>query len=205
MGLVLFSGAAFVQVPLTNDFNTVRAFLDSVAPKAISRPGTALEKAIRVALTAFPQDIATHRIIVLLTDGEGHEGDPVAAAKEASDANVTIYTIGLGSPGGEPIPIRDANGAISGYKKNAQGEMVVSRLDEVTLQQIASATGGQYFRASAQGQEIDAIAQAVSLAETGQRDEQFEVQGVERLAWFAGLALLALTSEILISDRKHSG
>jgi Ca-activated chloride channel family protein len=201
MGLVLFAGAAFVQFPLTADFNTARAFLDAANPGTISRPGTALEEAIRVALSGFPAEIASNRVILLLTDGEGHEGDPLAAADAAAEAGATIYTIGFGSPQGEPIPVRDESGALVGYKKDATGQTVLSRLDETTLQGIVNATGGLYFRASAGGDEINAITDAVAALNTGELESQFETQGVERFEWFAGLALLALAAEFLIGER----
>ncbi len=201
VGLVIFSGAAFVQFPLTADFYTARSFLDGAGPGSISRPGTALGEAIRVALDGFPEERATSHVILLLTDGEGHEGDPVAAAQEAAAQGVVVHAIGFGSPTGEPIPIRDADGALTGYKKNTQGETVLSRLDEITLQQIVGETDGLYFRASAGGEEVDAIVETIATLETGEQEGQFETQGVERFEWFAGAALLALTAEMLIGDR----
>jgi len=207
MGLVIFSGAAFVQFPLTADFYTARTFLDTANPTSISRPGTALEEALRVALDGFSDERAATRVILLLTDGEGHEGDPVKAAEDAASQNVLIYAIGFGSPTGEPIPLRDAAGAVYGYKEDEQGETVLSKLDEVTLQQITAASGGLYFRAGAGGEEIDAIASAIDQLETGESGEagQFETQGVERYVWFAGTALLALTAEVVLDERKRGG
>jgi Ca-activated chloride channel family protein len=201
LGLVIFSGAAFVQFPLTADFNTARAFLDSAGPWSISRAGTALAEAIRVALDGFPEERATSRVILLLTDGESHEGDPRAAARDALEQAVIVHAIGFGSPTGEPVPIRDGNGALMGYKKDAQGQTVLSRLDEVTLQQIALETGGLYFRASPGGDEIEAIVEAITQLETGEQEGQFETQGVERSEWFAGAALLALPADLVIDDR----
>jgi Ca-activated chloride channel family protein len=201
LGLVLFAGAAFVQFPLTADFNTARSFLEAAGPWTISRPGTALEEALHVALRGFPEGVAGNRVILLLTDGEGHEGDPLDAAGAAAEAGVTIYAIGFGSPDGEPIPIRDQGGVLTGYKKDAQGETVLSRLDETTLGQIVNATNGLYFRASASGDEIAAITDAIAALDTGELESQFETQGVERFEWFAGLALLALTAEFLIGER----
>jgi Ca-activated chloride channel family protein len=201
LGLVLFAGAAFVQFPLTADFNTARSFLNAATPGTISRPGTALEEALRVALDGFPEEIASNRVILLLTDGEGHEGDPLAAAAAARDAGVTIYAIGFGSPQGEPIPLRDENGALVGYKKDAQGETVLSRLDETALQGIVNETSGLYFRASAGGDEISAITEAIAALDTGRLEGQFETRGAERFEWFASFALLALSVEFLIGDR----
>ncbi|MBN2004689.1 MAG: VWA domain-containing protein [Anaerolineae bacterium] len=207
VGLVIFSGAAFVQFPLTADFYTARAFLEDAYPTSISRPGTALEEALQVALDGFSDERAATRVILLLTDGEGHEGDPLKAAADAAAQNVLIYAIGFGSPTGEPIPLRDDTGTVAGYKKDEQGETVLSKLDEVTLQRIATAAGGLYFRASAGGEEIDAIVKAIDQLETGESSEegQFEVQGVERFAWFAGATLLALAAEVLLDERKHAG
>jgi Ca-activated chloride channel family protein len=205
VGLVMFSGAAFVQFPLTADFNTARAFLDSAGPGSISRPGTALEEAIRVALENLSEERASSRVILLLTDGEGHEGDPLAAAQDAAEQNTVIHAVGFGSPDGEPIPIRDGSGNVVSYKKDEQGETVLSRLDEITLQQIAAETGGFYARASVGGTEVDAIVEAIAALETSKQEGQFETQGIERFEWFAGIALLALVVEMLINDRKAEG
>ncbi len=206
VGLVIFSGAAFVQFPLTADFNTARAFLESAGPASISRPGTALERALQVAMDGFPEERVTHRVILLLTDGEGHEGEPRSAAEDAAEDGITIHAIGFGSPTGEPIPIRDANGAVVDYKKDTHGETVLSKLDEITLQQIATTTDGLYFRASASGEEIDAIVDAIDRLATGERDEegQFEIEGVERFTWFAGLSLLALGADTVLDERRRN-
>jgi Ca-activated chloride channel family protein len=204
LGLALFSGAAFVQAPLTADFNTTRSFLSAAGPWSISRPGTALAEAIRVALAGFPEELAGQRVILLLTDGEGHEGDALAAAREAAQAGVTIYAIGFGSPQGEPIPLFDRNGALAGYKKDAQDNTVLSRLDETTLLQVVHETDGLYFRASAGGDEIAAITSAIAALDTGELESQFETRAVERFEWFAGLALLALTAEFLMGNRVKS-
>lgn len=202
LGLVLFAGAAFVQFPLTADFYTARAFLEAAGPQTISRPGTALEEAIRVASAGFPQEIASNRVILLLTDGEDHEGDPRAAAAEAAAAGVTLHAIGFGTPEGEPIPIRDKQGTLMGYKEDALGETVLSRLDETTLQQMVNETDGLYFRASAGGDEINAITDAITALNAGELEDQFETRGLERFEWFTGLSLLALTAEFLIGDRE---
>lgn len=203
VGLVVYAGAAFVQFPLTTDHNTARAFLRNATPASVSRPGTALEEAIDVALRGFPEERATSRAILLLTDGEGHTGDPVAAAKRAAEGDVIIHAIGFGSAEGEPIPVRDAAGQIIGYKQDAQGKTVLSRLDEATLQRITRETDGIYARASAAGAEIDAIVEAITAMETGEREGQFEIEGVERFEWFAGLALLALAGDALLGERKR--
>jgi len=203
VGLVVYAGAAFVQFPLTTDHSTARAFLRNASPASVSRPGTALEEALEAALGGFPEERATSRAILLLTDGEGHTGDPVAAAQRAAEQDVVIHAIGFGSSEGEPIPVRDAAGQITGYKQDAQGKTVLSRLDESTLRRITREANGIYARASASGAEIDAIVDAIAAMETGEREGQFEIQGVERFEWFAGLALLALAGDALLSERRR--
>ena len=201
IGLVIFSGSAFLQFPLTSDFNSALTYLYNASPESISRPGTAIEKAIKVALDSFPEHRATGRVILLLTDGEGHEGSPLNAAQNAAQENIIIHAVGIGSPDGEPIPLRNADGSIAGYKTDRQGKIVLSRLDESTLQEIASLTGGIYTRAdSFTG--VEAIIEAISAMETLQDEEQFETSGIERHPWFTGLALAALMLEAIIHERR---
>ena len=136
-----------------------------------------------------------------MTDGEGHEGSPLNAAQNAAQEGVIIHTVGLGSPDGEPIPLRNADGSIAGYKTDRQGEIVLSRLDETNLQEIASRTGGIYTRAdSFIG--VESIIEAISALETLQEEEQFETSGIERHPWFTGLALAALMLEAFIHERR---
>lgn len=202
-GLVIFSGAAFLQFPLTNDLNTARSFLEAAGPDSISLPGTALEEALRVALKGFPEKRSASRVILLLTDGEGHEGDPIVEARQAVEDGVIIHAIGFGSPSGEPIPLRDADNAVVGYKKDRQGNTVLSSLDETTLQQITATTGGLYFRASAAGEETETIANTIAKMEADEKEGKFEIQGIERFPWFVGLAMLALSVEVLLGERKR--
>jgi Ca-activated chloride channel family protein len=201
MGLVLFSGAAFVQFPLTSDFATARTFLDAAYPGIISRPGTAIAEAVEIAITGFNEEQATQKVIILLTDGENHEGDILAAAEEAAEKGVIIYTIGFGSPGGEPIPQYDAQNNLIDYKRDQNGELVMSRLDETSLQQIALITGGRYFRAVPDGREIGFLAEAIGELQTSELESRFETRRVERFQWFLGLAVLALVIIELIPDR----
>jgi len=201
LGLVLFSGAAFVQFPLTSDFTTARTFLDAARPGIISRPGTDISEAIRIAMSGFNEERATQKVIVLLTDGENHRTDVFAAAQEAADQGIIIYTIGFGSPEGEPIPEYDSLGGLIGYKKDRNGETVLTRLDEVTLQQVASIANGGYFRASADGREVGFLANEISQLQTTELESRFETRGVERFQWFLLLAIVALTVIELIPDR----
>lgn len=201
VGLVLFAGASFVQFPLTSDYGTAQAFLAAARPGIISRPGTALGAAIQTALDAFDPRRAGQKVILVLTDGESHDDDPVAAAQAAAADGAVVYAIGFGSPDGEPIPERDAAGQVTGYKRDAAGEVVLSRLDEATLQGVAAAGNGRYFRATAGGAELDALFAELDKLQTAEFQSQFRTRQVERFQLFTALALLALLGAELIPDR----
>jgi Ca-activated chloride channel family protein len=201
IGLVLFSGAAFVQFPLTSDFATARSFLDAAYPGLISRPGTVIGEAIRIAMTGFNEERAAQKVIILLTDGENHEGETLTAAQEAADAGMMIFAVGFGSEKGEPIPVYDHNGDLVTYKKDAHGQTVLTRLNEATLQEIAGLTRGRYYRADAAGTEVDSLIQAIGRLQTSELESRFEARGIERFQWFVGLAIAALVMIEFIPDR----
>lgn len=203
IGLVVFAGAAYIQFPLTADFSTARFFLEAAHPGMISRTSTNLADALKMAKNGFNEERASQKVIILLTDGEATEfGDEVAAVtQEAANEGIIVYAIGFGSPEGEPIPEYDELGTLTGYKKDRQGETVLTRLDETALQEIALTTGGRYFRASADGREVGFVGEAISDLQKGELESRFETRGIERFQWFLGLAVLALIAGELIPDR----
>jgi Ca-activated chloride channel family protein len=201
IGLVLFSGASFVQFPLTSDYATARTFLDNARPEVISRPGTAIGDAIRTAMSGFDLSRSSQKVIVLITDGEDHGSDAVAMAEMAAEQGILIHTIGFGSVQGEPIPEYNAQGDVIGYKRDQQGEMVLSKLDEATLQQLATIGGGRYFRASASGGELDALVSELDALQKAELAALQEVRGIERFQVFLILALTALVIREFIPDR----
>jgi Ca-activated chloride channel family protein len=203
VGLVLFSGASFIQVPLTSDYVTALNYLDSAGPNVISRPGTVIGDAIRTAEKGFDPDLPSQKVLVLMTDGEDRETDPLNAAQEAADKDVLIYTIGFGTPEGEPIPETNALGEVIGYKTDQQGEVVLSQLDETTLQSIADSGNGHYYRASADGRELDALLGEIDNLQTAQLQSRFETRHIDRYQIFLGLALVALIISELIPDRQR--
>ena len=202
IALVLFSGASFVQVPLTSDYLTALNYLDSAGPSSISRPGTVIGDAIQTARGAFDPELSSQKVLVLMTDGEDKETDPLAVAKEAAGEDILIYTIGFGTPEGEPVPELSPTGEVIGYKQDQQGEIVLSRLDESTLQEIAEIGGGKYYRASADGRELDQLLGEIDSLQQAQLQSRFEVQHIERFQIFLGLAITALVLGELIPDRR---
>ncbi|MCI0624657.1 MAG: VWA domain-containing protein [Acidobacteria bacterium] len=202
VGLVVFAGTSLVNCPLTIDQNAVKLFLDVVDTQVIPRPGTNIGEAIRRGIQTFDSRDRRHKVMILVTDGESVEGDPQAAAEEARQAGVVIYSIGVGTAAGEPIPLRDEKGNINGYKKDEDGSVVVSRLDEASLRQISSTTGGQYYRATAGEEEVEKIYQAVSGMDKKEFESKVYLTYVDRFQIPLGIALFFIFAESLISDVK---
>ena len=200
VGIVLFSGASFIQFPLTSDYATARTYMQNASPWAISRQGTVIGEAIETAMAGFSDQRVAQKVIVIMTDGESHEGDPVAAARQAANEGAVIYTVGFGSPEGGPVPDYDERGDITGHRQDSQGRAVISQLDEVTLQNVAEAGGGRYFHST----EVDAIASLVQEIQSFQ-DESFQSElsqrRVERFQLFLLAGLLSLFLAGVMTDR----
>ena len=200
VGLVLFSGASFIQFPLTSDYATARTYLNSAGPNAILRPGTVIGEAIDTAMAGFNDQRVSQKVIVIMTDGENHEDDPVEAARLAAEHGAVIYTVGLGSPDGWPVEVYDEQGEVIGYRQDAEGQPILSRLDEGALERIAEAGRGRYFRADDPG----ALAGLHDEIESFQ-DEAFQSElsekRIERYQIFLLAAALALFLSEVLTDR----
>jgi len=204
VGLVLFSGAAFLQFPLTFDYATARTFLDGANAGMISRPGTVVGEAIDVAIEGFDEKSAGQRVVLIVTDGESHEGDPVQAAADAFELGVVVFTLGLGAGEGEPIPNYDEFGRDAGFVRDQRGNVVLSKLDEETLQAIAREGGGAYYRSSADGSSIDALLDDFDSLEQDAIAHEVETRRIERFQGFLLAALAALVLSELVPDRVAS-
>jgi Ca-activated chloride channel family protein len=203
IGLVLFSGDSFIQFPLTFDFGTARSFLENAHPGMISRPGTAIGDAIDTAIRGFNEQRASQRVILIMTDGENHEPGTLEAAQRAAEEGIIIYAIGFGSVNGEPVPRFNDQGLLIGFKKDANGQTIFSKLDETTLQQVSLTTGGRYFRSTASGRELDALVDELQQLEKTQLESRFETRRIERFQGFLAVALVALVLMEMIPDRKR--
>lgn len=198
VGLVVFAGTAFAQFPLTNDIDSAITFLNAVDTGVISQQGTVIEDALRIGLGLFDMQRPSARFIVLATDGENHEGDVERVIADAVERGVVIHTIGYGGADGAPVPVLNDSGEIITYKADRAGQLVLSRMDEVTLQTIARATGGLYHRASANGAEIANLIRIINQAEAGLLDNRVEARSIERFEIFVLIALIALTLEMML-------
>ena len=203
IGLVAFAGTAFVQCPLTVDYEAFRLTLKDADPQIIPRGGTALAAAIRTALKGFEAGEGRDRAIVLITDGEETEGDALAAADEAAKAGVKIYAIGVGTAEGELIPVRE-DGKPMEFLKDSEDKVVKSRLDEETLKQLALTTGGIYVRSAAGDFGIDAIYdKGIAQLQRKEYETRLQKRYFERFQWPLGLAFALLVIESFVTDRKR--
>jgi Ca-activated chloride channel family protein len=203
IGIIAFAGEAFVQCPLTLDYGAAKIFLDVLEPGLIPTPGTNLIQAIQLAMQSFESAERKHKVMVLITDGEDTQGEDVMKMAEAAETEgVVIYTVGIGSPQGVPIPVLDERGIQVGFKKNRQGEVVVTKLDELALEKIALQTGGKYYRASSGEAELDRIYEAIAAMDKKELASLKFSQYEERFQYVLGVALLLLVIEMLLSERR---
>ena len=203
IGLIAFAGTSFVQCPLTLDYGACKMFLDYINTDLIPVPGTALADVIRTATKSFSERERKSKALILITDGEDHEGEPIDAAKEAKKEGIKIFPIGVGQEGGAPIPLKDGSG---GFKKDKQGDMIITHLDETTLQKIALETGGSYVRSVTGDMDLDKIYQEgiKQQVEQKQLKSTRKRRWEQRFQWFIFCALTLIGIEFFVSERKKS-
>lgn len=200
IGLVAFAGASFLQCPLTLDYSAAEIFLDSIDTDLIPVPGTAIGQAIRTAVKAFSQTERKSKALILLTDGEDHEGKALQAAREAKEQGVVIFTIGIGQEMGAPMPSLKSG---KGFKKDKSGEVVISRLNETVLQKIALETGGSYVRSVTGDMDLNKIYRT----DIKEKIEKKELRTTrrklwqDRFQWFIFLALVCFSIERGIREK----
>jgi Ca-activated chloride channel family protein len=203
IGLVAFAGEAFVQSPLTSDYAAATLFLNAMGPDIIPVQGTNLGAALDVALDAFDDEERQHRLLIVITDGEDHEGGIETAVERAVELGVKVYAVGMGSREGVPIPEFDELGRRSGFKRDAEGNVVTTKLDEVTLERIAERSGGRYFRATGRGVELNVLTDEIAAMEGREFEAQQVTQFEEQYQIFLGLAIVLLLAEFFVPDRKR--
>ncbi len=202
IGLVAFAGEAFIQCPLTLDYSAARFLLNSMDNMSVSTQGTSLSAAMERAITGFEKLEKKHKVLLLLTDGEDQEGGVTEAAEEARKEGIKIYTVGIGNPQGEPIPILDRKGIQVGFKKDENGEVIVSRLDETTLQKVALTTGGKYYRATAGEMELEKIFDEITKMEKKELEGTLVTRFDDRFQWPLLFAIVLIVTEFFIPERK---
>jgi Ca-activated chloride channel homolog len=202
IGLAIFAGEAYVQFPLTTDYSAAGLFLNAVDFNSVPQPGTAIAAAIDLAVKSFDYRTSTQKVIVLITDGEDHEGDIDKAVSDATAKNIKIYCIGLGSPQGSPIPVNNAQGQAVDFKKDNEGNTVITKLDEPILQHIASIGNGKYFRGSNYEDHLDKIYSDLSNMQKAEFGVKKITQYEDRFYYFLAPAILLLLLEFFLTERK---
>lgn len=197
VGLVVFAGEPKVQLPITSDYRMAQAFAKRISPSLVGEQGTAIGKALQQAMLAFSSQSEKSRVIVLITDGENHEDDALEAARMAKEQGIRIYTIGIGTPEGAPIRIG------GDFVKDERGEMVVSKLDERTLEQIASITDGAYVRATKQSIGLDEIVKSINDMEKSDLSTVRFEEYNEQYQYLVAAALLLLLLETSVLSRRN--
>jgi Ca-activated chloride channel family protein len=203
VGLVAFAGTAFVQCPLTLDQSAVHLFLDILEVGDVPDPGSNLEEAIRVAMAAFPEENSGQRVMVLITDGEDLDGKAAAAAAAAAEAGIVIYSVGVGTPGGGPIPRVATSIRSAEYKKDAAGKIITTRLAPAHLEKLARAGGGRYLLAGAALGAVETLAGEIDRMEKAELSSRMVTHHKERYQLPLLAALLFLFAESAISPSRR--
>jgi len=198
IGLVLFAGEAFVQVPLTTDYQATKLFVESVTTDMISTQGTAIGTAIRLATNSFSTETDKGKVIVVITDGENHEDNPEEAAIKASEKGIIIHTIGIGSTRGVPIPISKDD---SGFRTDNEGNIVITKLNEQVLGKIAEVGKGVYVKATNANSGLDQVYEQISKMEKSEISAYDEYD--EKYRYPLLVALLVVILELFILERKN--
>ena len=197
IGLIVFAGNSFVQLPITTDYVSAKMFLSSISTESVPIQGTAMGEAISTALRSFSAQSDKSRAIIVITDGENHEDDPVAAARQAAELGVRVFTIGVGSPQGTMIPMGDGE-----YLEDREGNPVVTRLDEKVLQEVAEAGKGLYVHAGNREFGLDPVIEEISRMDDEEYNSIVFEEYDELYMYFLAVAFFFLVLEMLIGDRR---
>ena len=199
IGMIVFAGDAFTQLPITSDYISAKMFLESISPSLISKQGTAIGEAINLAVRSFTPQEGVGRAIVVITDGENHEGGAVEAAKVAAEKGIQVSVLGVGMPDGAPIPVEGTND----FRRDRDGNVVVTRLNEQMCQEIAQAGDGIYVRVDNSNAAQKAIAQEINKMAKADVETQVYTEFNEQFQAVAWIILLLLLAEMLILERKN--
>ncbi len=209
IGMIVFAGESFTQFPLTTDYSGAKLFLDVIDVDAVPIPGTSIGTAIARAMESFdsPDGMpsakeATTKVLVIITDGENTEGDAMIAAEDAGKKGIRIYTIGMGSPGGTPIPLYNASGQQTDFKRDRLGSIVMTKLDEVSLEKIASLGNGAYYRGTNNQDELNEIYKAINALQKREFGTKQFTDYESRFQPFLAAGILLLILELFISEKK---
>ena len=201
VGIIAYAGSAFPQLPITTDYASAKMFLQAMNTDMVSSQGTAIKEAIELSSTYFKEEDATSKVLFIISDGEDHEGDIGKVAKEATNKGIQIFTIGVGSLKGGPIPIK-RNGVIQNYKKDQNGETVITRLNESTLKEIADDANGEYIQGNVTNEVIEKVTESLQNMDKTEFEAKQFADYQSQFQWFLGLAILLILLDIFLLERK---
>jgi Ca-activated chloride channel family protein len=202
IGIVVFAGKAYSQLPITSDYSAAKMFLNTISTEIVPVQGTAIADAISLSIDSFEDDDHGKAIIVM-TDGENHEGDAVEAARKAAEKGINVYTIGMGLPDGAPIPEFNSRKQLIGYKKDSQGNVIISKLNETMLRQIAAAGNGKFILASNRSGGLEQILDEINQLEKTEFESRMFSDYEDRFQYFIAAALLFIVLEFFIFERRN--
>lgn len=201
IGLIVFAGDAYTQIPVTTDYVSAKMFLSSISPAMVPKQGTSIGAAIRLGIRSFSPGEDKSKAMIIITDGENHEDDPVKVAEEASKAGIVIHTIGIGSEQGVPVPV--VTGGRKDFLKDVDGNTVITKLDEDILKKVALSTGGNYVRANNSNIGLDEIFGEIRKMKKQELESTVYTEYNDQFQIFAAVALFFLILEFIIMDRKN--
>ena len=201
IGIIVFGGEAYVQLPITTDYNAAKLFLTQIDNGIVPVQGTAIGSAIDLALNSFDKKSTTKKSIIIISDGENHEDDAVKTAEQAAEQGIIVSTIGLGSPEGTPIP-EYYGGRNVGFKKDNQGNTVITKLNEQMMQEIAAAGKGAYAHDNSTSSALSAIFKQLNSLEKKQYGSKMYTDYESRFQYFIAGAILMLIAELIISNKR---
>ncbi len=202
VGIIAYAGQAYPQLPITTDYGAAKMFLQSMNTEMLSSQGTAINEAIKLAATYFDDEEQTNRVLFIISDGEDHSEGMVSDAVElATEQGIRIYTIGVGAPKGAPIPIK-RNGVVESFKRDAEGEVVITRLNEEILAEIAGEGNGDYINGENTAAAVEAIQEILAQMDKKEFEAKQFAEFKDQFQWFLGGALLLLLLDIFVLERK---
>ncbi|MFV9551706.1 vWA domain-containing protein [Algibacter sp. PT7-4] len=201
VGIIAYAGKAFPQLPITTDYASAKMFLQNMNTNMLSSQGTAINEAIKLAKTYFDDEEQTNRVLIIISDGEDHSEQAAIVAEEASDEGIRIFTIGVGDVKGGPIPEK-RNGVVLSYKKDNQGETVITKLNEETLQNIASEAKGAYINGKNTNNVVEQIREILNAMDKTEFEAKEFADFKDQFQWFLGFGIFFLLIDILLLERK---
>jgi len=201
IGIIVFAGQAYTQLPITTDYSAAKLFLNTIDTDIVPAQGTAIGAAIDLAIESFDYEQGGNKALIVVTDGENHEDDAIEAADEANKKGIKVYTIGMGTPNGAPIPVF-RRGKQTGFRQDNQGNTVVSSLNEDMLRDISAAGDGIYIRATNANAGFEQILDELSGLEKSEFESQVYTDYEDRFQFFIGAAVILLLTSLIISEKK---